>query len=150
MIQPKFFQKYATGITQSKIDEYNKNQKEVSNIDKCATANKSLKVSNPHTSEGLTDREHINPGHHHKSPECLDEKDEAKRESRTNTDKTTPNSQTLHNPDKPGEQTDTQTSKESKQSENPASTGIRLYNRKYQLQRKLTNNIFILLVCRHT
>ena len=93
-------------------------------------------MGNPHTSQGLTDREQTNPSHYSKSPKSLNEKFETKCGQRTNTDKTTPDCQTLHNPDKRGEPTDTQTSKESQQSENPASTGIILDNRKGQLQRK--------------
>ena len=86
-------------------------------------------MGNPHTSERLTEREQTNPGHHAQSPENLSEKAKTKSESKTYTDKTTPYSQTLHNPDKPEKSTDTQTSKDNQQSEDSSSTdtsGIRL------------------------
>ena len=90
-----------------------------------------LKVANPQTSEGLTDREQNNPRHQPQSPEQINEKSETKSDLGTNADKTTPNSRTLYNPDKPEKPTDdSQASKGSQHSENPASTGIRLDNKK--------------------
>ena len=84
----------------------------------------SVKVGNPHTSERKTHRRQTNPGHEPKSPERANEQDETKKHEH----KTTPYSQTLHNPDKPEKPTNTQTSKDHQLSENRSSTdtsGIR-------------------------
>ena len=95
------------------------------------TPHNDLKVSNPQTSEELTDSEQNNPGHHPQSPEQINEKSETKSDLGTNADKTTPNSRTLYNPDKPEKPTDdSQASKDIQQSGNHASTGIRLDNKK--------------------
>ena len=103
-------------------------------------------MCNPHTAQGLTDREQTNPSHYSKSPKSLNEKYETKCGQRTNADKTTPNSRTLYNPDKPEKPTDSQTRKDDQQSENPASTGITLDNEKGQMQRKSINKV---LYCKY-
>ena len=84
---------YFTGITESKIDEYSNRQ--VNNTVTPTTAKNNI--------------EKLTVGNPH-APDVL-----ANQPGNGH--------HTVHNPDKPGQPTDTKTNKESQQSDNPASSG---------------------------
>ena len=106
---------YDTGITESKKEEYRKNQVKYT-VPPTTAKNKTyrLKVGNPRAAVMPTDQ--------------------PKKDGRT-----------VHNPNKPEEPSDTKTNKESQQSGNPASSGTSGNRLHINIHSKKINKIYIFL-----